>query len=154
MRNSAGPDDAPDTAPDQHARPRHVAPLRTANDRTARLGLERPPATAEFHTRPLGGGELAADLAQRRLDRDEGIDHVGIELPLSLREDLGMRSAPAHGAAVGSVTRHGVERIGDREDARTEWDLVADEAVRISTPVPAFVVRAHDLEPFALEEDD
>src|SRR6266516_7832707 len=41
-RNSAGPDDAPDTAPDQHARPRHVAPLRTANDRTARFGLERP----------------------------------------------------------------------------------------------------------------
>ena len=54
MRNSAGPDDAPDTAPDQHARPRHVAPLRTANDRTARLGLERPPTTADFHTRPLG----------------------------------------------------------------------------------------------------
>ncbi len=54
MRNSAGPEDAPDTAPDQHGRPRHVAPLRTANDRTARLGLERPPTTAEFHTRPLG----------------------------------------------------------------------------------------------------
>jgi hypothetical protein len=53
MRNSAGPDDAPDAAPDQHARPRHVAPLRTANDRTARLGLERPPATAAFHIRPL-----------------------------------------------------------------------------------------------------
>ena len=53
MRNSAGPDDPPNTAPDQHVRPRHVAPLRTANDRTARLGLERPPTTAEFHTRPL-----------------------------------------------------------------------------------------------------
>ena len=53
MRNSAGPDDAPDAAPDQHVRPRHVAPLRTANDRTARLGLERPPTTAEFHTKPL-----------------------------------------------------------------------------------------------------
>src|SRR6266480_4697230 len=53
MRNSAGPDDAPDTAPDNHVRPRHVAPLRTANDRTARLGLEPPPATTEFHTRPL-----------------------------------------------------------------------------------------------------
>src|SRR6266496_5708032 len=51
-RNSAGPDDAPDTAPDQHVRPRHVAPLRTANDRTARLGLERPPTTAEFHISP------------------------------------------------------------------------------------------------------
>src|SRR2546428_14071531 len=53
MWSSAGPDDAPDTAPDQHARPRHVAPLRTANGRTARLGLERPPTTAELHTRPL-----------------------------------------------------------------------------------------------------
>src|SRR5213083_2840144 len=65
MRNSAGPDDAPDTAPDQHVRPRHVAPLRTANDRAARLGLERPPATAEFHTSPLvqPGREEALDLA-------------------------------------------------------------------------------------------
>ena len=52
------------------------------------------------------------------------------------------------------MTRHGVERIGDREDARTKWDLVTYEAVRISAPVPAFVVRAHDLEPFALQEDD
>src|SRR6476660_932136 len=58
MRNSAGPDDAPDTAPDQHVRPRHVAPLRTANDRTARLGLDRPPTTAEFHTRPLAAVAL------------------------------------------------------------------------------------------------
>jgi preprotein translocase subunit SecG len=48
MRNSAGPDDAPDTAPDQHVRPRHVAPLRTANDRTARLGLERPRRRPNF----------------------------------------------------------------------------------------------------------
>src|SRR5437773_11997645 len=65
MRNSAGPDDAPDAAPDQHVRPRHVAPLRTANDRTARLGLERPPATAEFHTSPLvePGRQEALDLA-------------------------------------------------------------------------------------------
>ena len=29
-------------ATDQHVRPRHVAPLRTANDRTARLGLNAP----------------------------------------------------------------------------------------------------------------
>src|SRR6266536_1936423 len=65
-----------------------------------------------------------------------------------------MRSVPADGAAVGPMTRHRVERIGDREDARTEWDLVADEAVRISAPVPTFVVRAHDLEAFALQEHD
>ena len=66
MRNSAGPDDVPDTAPDQHVRPRHVAPLRTANDRTARLGLERPPTTAEFHTRPLDlpAGGIRAEHAQ------------------------------------------------------------------------------------------
>ena len=74
MRNSAGPDDAPDSAPDQHARPRHVAPLRTANDRTARLGLERPPTTAEFHTRPLGKrlGQLGKRLAGRPVEPDRG----------------------------------------------------------------------------------
>src|SRR5881409_3691792 len=65
MRNSAGPDDAPDTAPDQHVRPRRVAPLRTANDRTARLGLERPPTTAEFHTRPLAADYANAEPARR-----------------------------------------------------------------------------------------
>jgi hypothetical protein len=69
MRNSAGPDDAPDAAPDQHVRPRHVAPLRTANDRTGRLGLERPPTTAEFHINPLTGSperdaRSAADLVE------------------------------------------------------------------------------------------
>src|SRR5216684_4199521 len=60
MRNSAGPDDAPDTAPDQHARPRHVAPLRTANDRTARLGLERP------QRRPNLTPDLSATEAQMK----------------------------------------------------------------------------------------
>src|SRR6476660_6190503 len=42
------PDHAPDTAPDQHVRPRHVAPLRTTHDRTARLGLERPRRRPNF----------------------------------------------------------------------------------------------------------
>ncbi len=43
-----GPDDAPDTAPDQPVRPRPVALLRAANDRTARLGLERPRRRPNF----------------------------------------------------------------------------------------------------------
>jgi len=73
MRNSAGPDDAPDTAPDQHGRPRHVAPLRTANARTARLGLERPPTTAEFHTRPLV--EPPAFARRERLQDAPAHDH-------------------------------------------------------------------------------
>src|SRR6266567_3646858 len=81
MWSSAGPDDAPDTAPDQHARPRHVAPLRTANDRTARLGLERPPTTAEFHINPLIADEQLGDrdraqppVAHRFEDHADGRD--------------------------------------------------------------------------------
>ena len=40
--SSAGPDDAPDTALDQHSRSRHVTLLRTPTRRGAQLGLERP----------------------------------------------------------------------------------------------------------------
>ena len=65
----------------------------------------------------LGGRELAADLAQVRLGGDEGVDHVRIELPFSLLEDLRTRRAPAQGATVGPMAGHGVERVGDREDA-------------------------------------
>src|SRR5712691_2293555 len=82
MRNSAGPDDAPDTAPNQHVRPRYVAPLRTANDRTARLGLERPPTTAEFHTGPLAQRDdalaLRAGADERNFDAEGLLDERDI----------------------------------------------------------------------------
>src|SRR6476469_11201166 len=85
MRNSAGPDDTPDAAPDQHVRPRHVAPLRTADDRPARLGLERPPATAEFHTRPLGTARRPSYSRERPPTAQERGEH----------EEKEVRSRPA-----------------------------------------------------------
>ena len=75
MRNSPGPDDAPDTALDQHVRPRHVALLRAATDRAAQLGLERPRRRTNFtstlQNRGLGDSETRAGLerAKERLDR-------------------------------------------------------------------------------------
>src|SRR6476620_1675293 len=100
----------------------------------------------------LRGGDLAADFAQDRLHCDESVDHVRIELPLALLEDLRVCSAPAHGTAVGPMARHRIERIRDGEDARAERNLFADEAVGIAAPIPALVVRAHDLQTLALEE--
>ncbi len=39
-----------------------------------------------------------------------------------------------------TVRRHRVEGIGDEDDPRAEWDLVAGDAVWITGPVPALVV--------------
>src|SRR5947199_3063912 len=81
MRNSAGPDDAPDAAPDQHVRPRHVAPLRTANDRTARLGLERPRRWPNFTS-----GPPRHRLHETRMLAARGAD---VSLALEVRVQLG-----------------------------------------------------------------
>src|ERR1700716_2304092 len=116
-----------------------------------RGSLPDPPGPAGAKTE-LGGGELATYLAQRGLDGDEGVDHVRIELPFSLLENLGVRSAPAHSAVIGPMARHGIESVRDGEDTRAELNLLPNEAVGIPAPIPAFVVQAHDPEALSFEE--
>src|SRR5882762_9607655 len=113
MGNSAGPDDAPDTAPDQHVRPRHVAPLRTANDRTVPLGLERPPTTAKSHTRPLAPVALEADLVAVQA-RQVPAEMLEWERPVDGRKSL---------ARINASLTHDCERRRKRRDPH---GLVAD----------------------------
>ena len=45
--------------------------------------------------------------------------------------------------AIDAVARHGIERVGDREDPGLERDLLAREMIGISCPVQALVVVPH-----------
>jgi hypothetical protein len=49
------------------------------------------------------------------------------------------------GPAVGTVGGHGVERVGDGEDARTEWDSLAALATRIAGAVEGLLMGIDDL---------
>ena len=62
--NSRGPDDVLDAAPDQRGRSRHVALLRAATDRGARLDPERPREPRHFAVTHLTG--LASPAARTR----------------------------------------------------------------------------------------
>jgi hypothetical protein len=81
MRDSAGPDDAPDAAADQHVRPRPVALLRAANDRTARLGLgrprRRPNFTSDLVQRKVVRGDVPGDL----VDPDDLVESQQVCMP-------------------------------------------------------------------------
>ena len=55
--------------------------------------------------------------------------------------------------AVGTVVRHRVERVGDREDARGQRDLLVPQAHRVARTVPSLVVGAHDLDRAGQEPD-
>src|SRR5690606_14008646 len=43
-------------------------------------------------------------------------------------------------APISSITRHGVVRVGDADDARDEWDIVLLETERVTPAVPALVM--------------
>jgi hypothetical protein len=58
--------------------------------------------------------------------------------------DLRARLREADRPAVWAVGRQRVERVGDREHARGERDLLAREAVGVAAAVPALVVVADD----------
>src|SRR3989442_450241 len=95
---------------------------------------------AEDRDRWSCGCELAPNRAQTILDRNERVDDIRIELALSLVEDLRPGGAPAHRAPVWAVAGHGVERVSHREDACAKRYLASREPVRISAPVPTFVM--------------
>src|SRR5205085_862838 len=88
---------------------------------------------------------------QLRLASAEGVDDTRIELPPGLREDLVAGLLPRTGRAVRAVARDRVERVGDREDAGGERDVLPLEAVGIPRADPALVMMAHDREPLARE---
>ena len=76
--------------------------------------------------------------------------------PLQNLDDLGIESLPCVGtysrhrlvkrkcATVLTVRSQRVETINCRQDARSNWNLLARQAVRISRPIPLFMVRSHN----------
>ena len=50
-----------------------------------------------------------------------------------------------HRRAVDPVDGHGVERVGDGDDAAAERDRGSDEGVGVASPIPAFVMMADRL---------
>ena len=95
--------------------------------------------------RAAGGADALAQPRERVVaDRVVGGDHRGVELRARAAVDLLARRCEAHRLAIGAVRGQRVERVGDREHARRERDLLALEAVRVAGAVPALVVVAHD----------
>ena len=77
---------------------------------------------------------------------------VGSNWPVAALDHLARRAIADRGA-VGAVAGERVERVGEREHAGRERDLLAGQAVRVAAAVPALVVVA-DQRPRGLEERD
>src|SRR3989442_14856804 len=92
--------------------------------------------------------------SQSLLAHRESSHDLRVELPAGHGEDLVGRVLPGQGPSVRPVARHRIECVRDREDSRTDRNLLVDQSVRISTTVPALVVVLDDLDPVALEQRD
>ena len=86
-------------------------------------------------------------------DGGEDFDDFGVEL--CARTAANFFAGVGHGesAAVRAVADHGVERIGDGEDAGTEGDLITFEAARVSGAVVELLVSENDLRSLPEERD-
>src|SRR5688500_3586019 len=110
--------------------------------------------------RDLGDGTLALPLAplglcalptvgvSMRVDDafpdgwlEHEVNELRIELPTAFRGDRVGGVLRAARVAVAPAVRDRVERVGDRDDARSEWDLHPTQAARITGAVPSFVMR-------------
>src|SRR6266542_1527948 len=98
--------------------------------------------------------ELVVDAAQPPLANTERLHGLRVELAAPLGEDLVGRVLPGQRLSIRPVARHRVQRVGKREDARTQRDLLPRDTVRVAGPVPALVVETNDVQAFALEQDD
>src|SRR5216683_6246212 len=78
-----------------------------------------------------------------RVGRDqiqESVDHPWVEVATATGLDLFESLGQAKGRTVNAVGHHGLEGIGDRDDARTQRDVLALEALRVPGAVIFFVV--------------
>src|SRR4051812_42987486 len=80
---------------------------------------------------------LVADVAER-------VDHRGVELRAGALVDDLASTADGHGRTIRAIRGQRVEGVGDREDPRRLWDVLAAEAVGVAAPVPPLVVVADD----------
>src|SRR3990172_6581805 len=106
----------------------------------ARAPRRRMPSS-RYPPRALGSnGEaqprLILEIKREWENRLGGRDDPWAELHARQAADLGegFRGRPCF--AVASIGEHGVECVGDVDDARAKWDLLAVQAVGIARPVP------------------
>src|SRR5439155_14380137 len=104
--------------------------------RTARRGWRKVLARSGYFA-------LSANFSQRL---EEGVDTDRIELVARPRLQLFEGGIEAPGRPVRARLAHGDERIGGRDDARSERCRRPFEAVGIPTSVPALMVPTHDAE--------
>src|SRR5439155_13986744 len=70
----------------------------------------------------------------------EGVDHPWVEMATPTGLDLFERLVQAEGRAIDPVGHHGVEGIGNRNDARAKRDVLTLEALGIAGAVEFLVV--------------
>ena len=96
------------------------------------------------------GGEYAAVLEHvgklSEIKGEEDGDEGGVELGAGAPAYFGQGDLARHGRAVGASGAHGVEGVGQRQDARDEGDVLAGEFCGVAGAVPAFVVMEDALE--------
>src|SRR5215510_8379044 len=111
-----------------------------------------------YYRRREFGARLFDRLPADRLEHVDGkteeyVHDARIEVRARRPLDLAPRRLQRDGPRIGAVERHGVEGIGDGEDAGAQRDLLALEAERVAGAVPALVVVVHDRHRPAQERD-
>ena len=86
----------------------------------------------------------AHDLAEHGRQKHQ-VHELGIELGASAFEDDSLSFVRRPAVPIASAVRDDVERVRERDDTRGERDPVPPEAARISSSVPALMVRKHCL---------
>ena len=126
---------------DRHGRGRRGREL-ARRDGCRRGGIAAQPREDAAHggerEHPHGRGSVTRVVGEERPHRP------GVELPAGLLSQDRDRLLVARGASVWPGRRDRVERVGDRDDARSNGDLVTRKAVGIAGAVEPLVVVPDD----------
>ena len=104
--------------------------------------LAFPTRRRQTATAAGAGPRAAGSRPGRRRATDERVDDHGVELLSAPAWIWSIASSTSSATAYGRVGRHGVPRVGDRDDRRLERDVLAAQAIGIAEAVPALVVVA------------
>ena len=87
-------------------------------------------------------------LRRRQVDRGqragERVHDFGVELRAGAAPQLAQRLGRGSRRAIGARAGHGVEGVGDVDDAREQGNLVAAQAVRVAAAVGPLVMQLDD----------
>ncbi len=83
----------------------------------------------------------------RRLRKD-GLkrgDYIGVELASNRLSNSKTRDPRWHRVPIWSIRRHSIIRIGDSDNPRNEWNLIANQLIWIPLPVYTLMMMANDI---------